>query len=288
MGNLQEFIKDNKIVRDLNNNRNRLIMVMGGSDTGKTTMVECLADLFAKKTDVGIVDLDMGQSHIGLPTTIAWGRVGKKFQNWSDIAVEDFYFTGTLSPVGNLLPSVVGAKLITNRALSMCHKALVDTTGLISDPFGRVLKQYKIELLSPDIIIALEKSGELDHILMSYRNIKSPRILRIHVPPRVKSKSAIRRSRYRLERFKTHFLSAHTVEFSLEEIGIRYTREPVPLHSAELRGRIVSFRDKRDRDIALGIIERISIRQKRLFVRTHLRNIRRFSTIVIGAVQISL
>jgi polynucleotide 5'-hydroxyl-kinase GRC3/NOL9 len=161
MGNLQEFIKDNKIVRELCNNRNRLIMVMGGSDTGKTTLV-----------------LDMGQSHIGPPTTIAWGRAGKKFQNWSDIAVKDFYFTGTLSPAGNLLPSVVGAKLITDRALSMCHKAVVDTTGLISDPVGRVLKQYKIELLSPDIIIALEKSGELDHILMSYRSIKSPRILR--------------------------------------------------------------------------------------------------------------
>jgi hypothetical protein len=32
MGNVQGFIKDNKIVRELYNNLNRLKMIMGGSD----------------------------------------------------------------------------------------------------------------------------------------------------------------------------------------------------------------------------------------------------------------
>lgn len=55
---------------------NSTIMVLGGADTGKTTLIEYLADLLANKFSVGIVDCDTGQSHIGPPTTIAWGRVG--------------------------------------------------------------------------------------------------------------------------------------------------------------------------------------------------------------------
>lgn len=51
-------------------------MILGGSDTGKTSLVEYIANLLVSKFKVGIVDCDMGQSHIGPPTTIAWGRVG--------------------------------------------------------------------------------------------------------------------------------------------------------------------------------------------------------------------
>lgn len=42
------------------NPKNRLIMVTGGSDTGKTTLTRCIAHLLAQEGEVGIVDLDMG------------------------------------------------------------------------------------------------------------------------------------------------------------------------------------------------------------------------------------
>ena len=55
--------------------KTRRIIVLGGSDTGKTTLLECLADVLSRSAPVGLVDLDAGQSTIGPPTTTAWARI---------------------------------------------------------------------------------------------------------------------------------------------------------------------------------------------------------------------
>ena len=53
-----------------------VVVVIGESDTGKTTLVTALANAaFARGFGVGIVDADLGQSEIGPPTTIGLGRV---------------------------------------------------------------------------------------------------------------------------------------------------------------------------------------------------------------------
>lgn len=88
-----------------------VVMVIGGSDTGKTTLVERLAGRFAGEGPTAVVDLDMGQSHVGPPTTVAWARVGGAgegggFPGWNGLTPDGVYFTGATSPVGSLLPSV--------------------------------------------------------------------------------------------------------------------------------------------------------------------------------------
>ncbi len=95
-GRLENFIKEPIILREIQNPHVRLVMVIGMSDTGKTALIECLADYLSKQTDVGIVDLDMGQSHIFLPTTVSWGKVRKGFKIWQSIKADEFYFTGVL------------------------------------------------------------------------------------------------------------------------------------------------------------------------------------------------
>lgn len=179
MAGIEDFTKNASLHEAITDPRNKLIMVMGGSDTGKTTLVESIVHFLSEQADVGIVDLDMGQSHIGPPTTIAWGKTAREFQDWEGIGVEEFYFTGSLTPMRNLLPSVAGAKLMTEKALSSCGKVVVDTTGLIAEPAGRVLKQYKIDALSPDIILALEHSRELGPILDAFRFHKHPKVHRL-------------------------------------------------------------------------------------------------------------
>ncbi len=286
VGRLEDFIKEAHIVKKMRDHRNKLIMVIGGSDTGKTTLIECIADLLAKETKVGIVDLDMGQSHIGLPTTIAWGKIKGEFKGWSRIPVEDFYFTGSLSPPGSLLPAIVGARLITDKAISSCQKVVVDTTGLITGPVGQALKQFKIELLCPDMILALEQSRELGRILDGFKFQKYRSIYRLPVPAQVDSKRIAKRTRYRLERFKSYFTGAHTLEISFDDVGIRFTRESVRFSTVELKDRIVSFRDERNRDIALGKVEKINMRDKKCFIRSPISRDAKFSTLVIGIAKL--
>jgi polynucleotide 5'-hydroxyl-kinase GRC3/NOL9 len=285
---LMDYVKEAQIVKEINDPRNKLIMVMGGSDTGKTTVVEYIADVLAQRTTVGIVDLDMGQSHIGLPTTIAWGKIKGGFKGWSSIMPENFYFTGTLTPVGNLLPSAVGAKLITDKARSVCKKVVVDTTGLIAEPAGRVLKQIKIDLLSPDIILAFERSKELGHILDSFQFQKFPKIYRLPVPDQVISKGIAKRTQYRLHKFTSYFTGARLHKVSFKDKGIRFTKEPTGFSSVELKERIVSFRDDRNRDLALGKIDKLRVRDKILFIRSPIKKGVKFSTLVIGTAKIQL
>lgn len=278
-GKLDEFVQDPEIHDELVSPANKCIVIMGGADTGKTTFVECLADVLAKNATVGIVDADMGQSHIGPPTTIAWGKIQERFSGWLNIVCEDFSFVGTVTPPGSLLPAVVGVKLMADRATLCCEKVIVDTTGLISEPAGRVLKQFKIDILSPDIILSLEYSGEMDHILNAFRGRQGTKIYRLPVPAQVVSKSTLRRSRYRFERMMSYFGGSHTVKVSMHDVGIRFTGEPQGPRMQGFENRIVSLRDVRD--VALGIVEGVS-HEKLLIIRTPLRDEERFSSILVG------
>jgi polynucleotide 5'-kinase involved in rRNA processing len=285
---LKEFIQETHILEAIQSPHNNIIMVIGGSDTGKTTLIECLADLLSRQTEIGVVDLDMGQSHIGLPTTIAWGKIKGGFKGWTSIQVEDFYFTGTLTPVGNLLPVITGAKIIMDKAIASCQKLIIDTTGLIAEPAGRVLKQFKIEILSPDVILTLEHANELEYIFNSYKNQKFLKIFRLTVPEGVTSKSMTKRSQYRFERFRNYFKGARTFEVLIEDISIRFTRSLMRLSTVEMKNRVISFRDKNNQDIALGIIKRANFRDKKFLVYSPIRPETKFSAIIIGTVQIEL
>lgn len=287
-GRLEDFIGEHRILEDLEHPDTRLIMIVGSADTGKTTFVQHLINHLSRNTHVGVVDLDMGQSHIGLPTTVAWGKVEGSFSSWSAISVEDFYFTGTLSPVGNLVPSLVGARLITENARNSCPKVIIDTTGLIAEPAGRVLKQYKIDLLSPDVVLAIEKSGELRQILDCFRLHRSPRIYRLPVPGRVQMKSPEMRTQYRTRQFRPYFEDAQVLEVSLKETTLRFTREPVQLKPEDLKNRLVSLRDESNRDVAVGIVEKILPGDGKLLIRAPVDDNRKFPTLVVGMIKVSL
>jgi len=263
-------------------------MVIGGADTGKTTLIEGIADMLSRQITTAIVDLDMGQSHIGPPTTIGWGRLDGGFRGWEHIRVEDFYFTGALTPMGNIVPTLVGTRLITERAISSCTKILIDTTGLISGPSGRILKQYKIDLISPDIIIAIERSWELQDILEPFINHSPIKIYRIPTPPEVNPKGIQRRGQYRLERFRAYFKGAPVTRIPYREKGIRFTGRPQRLLTSELKDRLVSLRDRKNRDMALGIIEEINPQDGTIHIRTPVDRPEDVSVIVVGVTELDI
>jgi polynucleotide 5'-kinase involved in rRNA processing len=266
--------------------KNKCTIVIGASDTGKTTFIEALINRLSGEDEIAIVDLDIGQSHIGPPTTIAWGKIKGHFTGWESIKVEDFYFTGSISPMGNLVPCITGATLITEKARRSCNTVIIDTTGLISNHSGRILKHYKIELIRPDIIVAIDRQGELDFLLRGFKG--APEVVKMKVNERVTQKPHQQRVAYRAERLKEYFSGANIIEVSYQEKGIRFTREQVRLSTVEMQNRIISFRNRDNIDIALGIVKEAHLRKKTLVVKTPLEEKADFSSIIVGEEKIDL
>lgn len=248
------FFLEEKILQILFTSETHTVMVLGGVDTGKTTLVEEVVDFLAKDFEVGIVDCDLGQSHLGPPTTIAWGLVKGEFPGWEKIEVEDFYFVGSTSPFGHLLQTLTGTKYAFDRAKEKAEKIIVDTSGFIAEPEGRILKENKIDLLKPEIIFALQNKGELEGALSSFNLLERPLIFRLSVPEEVTKKSPEKRAEYRKEIFDKYFSHLFRLEFTPGEIGIRRLSN-FSGWSEDYRGLICSLRNKENEDLALGIIE---------------------------------
>lgn len=276
---------DERTVKALLSPGTKTVMLLGGPDAGKTALAASVADLVSKRGRAGILDLDMGQAHIGPPSTMAWGALEGGFNGWERIKAEGIYFTGALSPPGSMLPSLTGAKLLMDFALSKCPKVIIDTSGLIAGPVGRLYKQYKIDLLRPDIILAVEESGELEHIISPYSLMKSPVVIRLKPSPLARVKGVPLRTGFRTERFRSYFEGSRVFDIDLKKCGVRYTRDD---GNDELEGRLMSFRDGSGTDICLGIIEKAGIAEGLITVRSPLKPDTEYACIIIGRATAAL
>jgi polynucleotide 5'-hydroxyl-kinase GRC3/NOL9 len=90
-----------------------ICLILGASDTGKTTLAEALAKHLAKHQPVGVIDADIGQSHIGPPATVGWAVVDNPQIDFSPAAacaasagVGGISFVGDVTPVGGAVEKV--------------------------------------------------------------------------------------------------------------------------------------------------------------------------------------
>lgn len=245
----------------------RVIFIMGQKDTGKTTLTRRLANaLFRRGYSVGIIDADVGQSDIGPPTTIGFGIITSALKNLKDVTLQHFYFVGSISPTGHLLPMVVGTRKMLDKALACgIQKILIDTTGLVSGQLGRVLKTHKIEMVEPDLIICLQKNRECEHLLNVYTAFQKPAIFRCRPDKSCREKTSSTRQTHREKIFQRYFSQAHDITYSLTDIGIsnfppiKYIKN---MTNDEFRNFLLGILNENGECFALGILRTIDIQNK--------------------------
>ncbi|MCX7968440.1 MAG: Clp1/GlmU family protein [Armatimonadetes bacterium] len=200
-----------------------VVMVVGAVDTGKTTFCTYLArTLFEAGFKVAVVDADLGQSDIGLPTTIGMGFVSKPIERLRDVNCQASYFVGSISPVGFLLPTVTGTKLMTERALALGAEAVViDTDGLVHGGAGVALKQYTFELLRPTHVVLLQRANELSIFKRQWEGIVWTKVLPVPVPETVSEKTREQRRQFREQRFREWLSECGEVLLPLSQLNFR-------------------------------------------------------------------
>lgn len=253
-----EFIKDGK-----------KLIVVGGSDSGKSTFILYLArELYESGKRVGVLDLDIGQSNIGPPSTIGFGTLDSKISSLNEIEPKKMYFIGSVSPKGNLLQIIVGGyKLIKEMEKLNLDYILIDTTGLVDGLIAEVLKHNKIEVLNPDYIVLFENESERENLIRPFL-YDGRKIFRLKPSENVVERSRLDRIEYRNKRFKEYFKESKRVEIYFKEhniIGFDLKR------STPLQNSIVGLLDKDRFLLYLGILEILNKEKNSLIITTPIK-----------------
>jgi polynucleotide 5'-hydroxyl-kinase GRC3/NOL9 len=212
----------------------RVVLIIGETDTGKTSFTTFLARSLAERAfKVGVVDADLGQSDVGPPTTVGLGLVTRPIGELGEAEVAGLYFVGSTSPQGHLLPTVIGTKKMVEKALALgVDRVLVDTSGLIQGELGRTLKQHKIDLVDPDLVLCLQRGGESEHILRPYGLGRRPEILRLPPGAEGPKRSQEERRQHRERSLQAYFQGARVLHLDLGKVVLRqptlYVGQPLP------------------------------------------------------------
>ncbi|MBA3062868.1 MAG: hypothetical protein FP833_07985 [Atribacteria sp.] len=208
----------NKILKDRG-----AVLVLGATDTGKSICTLLFANFWAKHgRKVGIVDVDMGQSDLGPPTTMGMVLINKPTKSLKEFSTDSLYFIGSTSPINYFLPTICGTKkLIDEGKKKGAEIIIVDTTGLVKGNPGRTLKENMIDIISPSHIIALQREDELEHILKNINLTDKIVIHRLSPCTGVKRKTYFQRREAREEKFRKYFEQSSFLEIDLSNLNIK-------------------------------------------------------------------
>jgi len=254
--------------------RSRLTLLVGGVDTGKTSLATFLANgLFARGFQVGVVDADLGQSEIGPPTTIGLGRVTRMLDRLGDADLTGFSFVGSTSPQGHVRSTLAATRHMADRAFAGgLDRVVVDTCGLIDGPLGRIYKQGQIDRLDPDLVVVLQRRQECEPIVGRYDERERPEIARIPAGEHVRRRTPVERRRHRTAALARYFDGAAPQRLALPRLRLRIMTDqscPVPLDARDdLESRLVGLDDAEGATLGLGAIRGVDVTERVVLVDT--------------------
>jgi len=258
-------------------------MVIGGVDSGKTTFCKFLvARACDAELGAGFVDADVGQSTLGPPSTIAAKIIRKPAEVLRDDVRPPFLrFVGGMSPAGRLFACVAGARRALDWVLeSGAQFVVIDTTGLVDGELGKELKTRKADLLAPDLVVAISRETELEHILAPLEKL-GVSVERLRRSQAAVARSPSVRQRFRLDKFQEYFRGSTVHEFSFDQLAIADCPANFAPHFAPGQilstlpllerwspvGLLVGLEDATGRCLAVGLVESFDAESKRMAVR---------------------
>ncbi|HEY6627862.1 MAG TPA: Clp1/GlmU family protein [Acidimicrobiia bacterium] len=146
--------------------RANVAMLVGGVDTGKTTLALQAARLaVAAGRTVALVDADVGNSTVGPPACVGL-KIMRTPADIDEVAVPDqLHFVGTITPARLVLQQVVATAAMVDTAKRLADLVILDTTAVVSGVAGETLKYHKAELCRPDKVVALQRGGEMEPVV---------------------------------------------------------------------------------------------------------------------------
>lgn len=215
----------NAVDRILNISKPTTIIVLGNVDSGKTTFCTFLVNqAFLKGFKTAIIDNDLGQSDVGPPTTIGLGFLEKTVASLSEVPLFDAFFAGSTSPNGLTERVILGSRHLLDLALkNKTDVIVVNTSGWVSGRGARTLKSSLMLLLNPKIIVAIQRGGELEHLLKPFQGLDSVNIIRIPTPRVIRVRDREERKFLREASYSKYLIRAKVRVLFMDKVGIMFS-----------------------------------------------------------------
>ena len=210
------------------------VMLIGPTDSGKTTLLTFLANrLIDEGLRVAVVDSDVGQKGILPPATVSIAFPERPFESIGELQAHAHYFIGTITPGSYTGEMAAGVKRLADMAAERADVVLIDTTGFVTGQ-GIEMKRLKAELVRPALIVFLERNGELSYL----QKILSPygKTVSLSISEKAREHSRGERREVRREKWRAYFSNASQVEVDLSKT--------IPTGTELFRGRPLTLEER--------------------------------------------
>lgn len=230
------------------------VMIIGGSDTGKTTIGRHLVeDAIADGISAAYVDGDIGVSTIGPPACVGMRRIksAEDIADWS--TADELRFVGSTATPGVVLPYVVAVSSLVDIARSEAELVVLDTSGDIGGVVGQTIVYHLMELCRPSIVVAMHRGQEMEPVVGMLRRFLSARVAMAEPLPEVVPLSPMERRQLRIEGFAVA-LPPPLPRWRVQTKVFAPTL-PEEFDSDRLDGMLVGVQDDHGHCLGLGALE---------------------------------
>jgi polynucleotide 5'-hydroxyl-kinase GRC3/NOL9 len=248
------------------------VLVIGAADRGKSHLARWL--VARSPHPAALLSADVGQPSLGPPACLAVA-----FRPWR--TPERLWFVGDVTPARHLLTIVAGAARLATRARSAgAARVVIDSSGLVDGPLGRVLKYHKAIAAGVTDVVAIERDGELTPLVAFLETIA--RVHRVAPADVARARDRDERRRYRERRFRTELRGAEVLRFDRRRVvGSAWDAAA----SAPLPETLVGLLDRDGLCIGLGAVH--AIRDRVLEVRARRPPPRTVAWLRLGTLRVS-
>ena len=143
---------------------------LGDVDTGKTTFVMYLGNLFCQwGMKSGILSTDIGQ---GFPGLISLFQLNNPIIDMAEVTPTDAFFVGATSPNCFEHRVMTGTqKMLKKAELLKIEILFIDTDGWVYGNKARELKTSLLQLIQPNVLVVVERERELEHLVRPFLNL---------------------------------------------------------------------------------------------------------------------
>ncbi len=275
------------------------VMLIGDTDTGKSTLAIYLANMAIRRGLVpSVIDGDVGQGDLAPPTAIGAAILSKQVIDLRDVADVNkstnlFEFIGSISPAG--FESLIARKLksMLDRTRQFADICIVNTDGYVRDG-GVQSKKMIAEELQPDLVICLGDDADDDGLSDEEEKhmVGSWQILRARSSSQT-YKSRLERLYRRLDQFLRYVGNGSSIA-NLPQVRFNYTNKVFslsdlsqpPIKQLELENMKEMFvgLGSNGNVIGFGVIKNIDLNNGSIHIQT---NINSFDTIYLSNIRLS-